>query len=172
MKREEVERVKQFYLRCALRCYVAGVIPKEVDSTSGVKRYRDSELGLVYIDEYRTVGDYSFGNTIIYKAAARNRILWQMQYQGWCRDDDPRIISFLKAALKETYSNGVWNFGRGPTNFTDDRWRGLEYSVEGWDSQSFEQFQCGELIRDQKHEKKPVVFWHRLHGMLLDHVEE
>lgn len=80
--------------------------------------------------------------------------VWVMQYGGYY---DEAVISFLKAALMESYSSGLFYGGRGPYEFSDDqRWPGLKYRniVErnsfggfwGW-----EQIECGSGISAGHH---------------------
>lgn len=57
--------------------------------------------------------DSSYGSTIIWVA---NRPVWVMHYGGWYKKE---AIPFLKAALRETYSQNLFIGGRGPKEYQE-----------------------------------------------------
>lgn len=96
--------------------------------------------------------------------------VWIMQYQGWCKDDDPRVLAFLKEALCTAYNRREFHGGRGVP-----RMEGSYASVvyENWSQklpyypQDFTDFQGRERIWREP-DPTTDIFWHRYQGYLLE----
>jgi hypothetical protein len=103
--------------------------------------------------------------------------IWLMQYQGWCKDDDPEVIALLKAALTHAYEQRKFFGGRGQGEFYpyDAQRRALQYlnrrdEEHPIEEGSFDRFEGEECIRDIPHHGgggATQVFYHRYQGMLL-----
>lgn len=172
MNTSEVKKLEEFFLSSAQRCYVTGEVKKRVSPT-GVKYFEVPEGDLVYTDSYSTKGEFSFGATVItVKKPHGIQPLWVLQYQGWCQEDDDRIHSFLKLALGWNYANGTFFAGRGPLDFSDERYRGLLYENHPELPTSFARFRTREQIRNMKEANTPVVFFHNCQGMLLEKIDD
>lgn len=166
MNNEQVARLQQFFIEGAAQGYAGDREKTRGDFGSKVYRYERDYL--IYLDMYFTNGEYTSGSTTIFE---QGLAIWQMQYQGWCKDDNPNILSFLKLALKTNYVQGIWLGGRGPAIYRSDKWRFLEYTNEFTGTDPFFCFSGLEMIRDLKTLKADKVFWHRYQGMLLAPVE-
>ena len=171
MDKMGVEQLKTFYLEAAGQCY-SGSWPYEENKTTGeIAYWFDGRNGLLYLDRCQPVGEKgSRGTTDIY---LHGRSVWTMQYQSQCWDDDPRITTFLKEALRQNYSAGIWNAGRGPAEFTDDRWPGLVYENIGLIlglrfSRAFDNFQSRDIINrlGDNPEARRLVLEYNVRGFL------
>lgn len=183
LTKPEVDELQSFFLRSASRCYVK-VEASKAKLPHGGRRYELTEsIGekvFRYIDEYFVNGEYSAGLTQIFcrgginEAWSSERLVWVMQYRGQCHDDDPRILDFHKASLRHNYERSFWFAGRGPSEFTDGRWRGLAYYNQP-ELMAFEEFYGFEEIKNLKEREAagfPTVFWHRYQGGLLVPVQD
>ena len=152
MDKSLVKRLQGFFFEAALATYAGGTVKKEtVPDFPGSKVYRYERSDLLYIDTYF------------------------VQYQGWCKYDDPQVLTFLKKVLTKTYKEGEFCGGRG------------KYSIEHWTSDDglfvyenhptlppptdeFINFMGHESImtRAWKPDQSHVVFWHRYQGYLLE----
>ena len=173
MDKSLVKRLQGFFFEAALATYAGGTVKKEtIPDFPGSKVYRYERSDLLYIDTYFVNGQSSGGQTLIY----HNHLpVWIMQYHGWCKYDDPQVLTFLKKVLTKTYKEGEFCGGRG------------KYSIEHWTSDDglfvyenhptlppptdeFINFMGHESImtRAWKPDQSHVVFWHRYQGYLLE----
>jgi len=173
----KISRLQKFFFQAALATYAAGKKAERPPDRPWVKQlthHGDGELsGLVYVDEYHTNGEWSGGSTVIASAEDLSHPIWLMQYCGWCKDDDPEVLAFLKQALLAAYTKGEWNGGRGPGEFAEDKENGLVYM--NWPlmppfDQSFRSFIGRERIWRQPDRTKDT-FWHQYQGWLLGEPE-
>lgn len=158
--------LEEFFLEAAVQTYAGGAKKSTIAELPKSKVYRYERGDLLYLDMYWTNGEFSGGKTIIY---ANNVPAWMMDYDGWCKDDDKRVTSFLKQALSTTYTAGQFVAGRGPTEYfeTEKDKEGLvyrnHYDPYHW---NFTYFQGRERIfRWPAHTTN--LFWHRYKGLLL-----
>jgi hypothetical protein len=182
-----LELARKFYFEAAQATWVAlkdEQVPKfTIPEIPGSEVYRFDKEPFHYIDKYVVSGQYSGEETIIYLREGKDVPIWIMQYHGWSKEGDKRIIPFLKQALKEAYSRHLWLGGRGPTQFpasqTADR-----YSTSGltegtlvyrsWPEQpnEFHTFKGVErIIAVREVGVDEILFWHRYHGMALFDVD-
>jgi len=176
-------KLQEFFFEAALATY-AGSAPKtSIEGLPKSKVYRYERDNYMYIDTYFTNGEQSGGQTIIYIKPEGSPTFvpaWIMQYHGWCKDDDPKVLAFLKEALRATYEEGVFHGGRGSVMFpfcgqvrtiTND-----DYLIYRNDAGrilpcAFHRFSGEERIY-RSHDKHATngwkeVFWHRYQGMTL-----
>lgn len=172
---ETQQELQAFFLKAAAQTYAGKGKKRFIDSLPAAKVYRFEKDGLLYIDTYFTNGEFSGGQTIIYRRETWSvyRPLWIMQYNGWCRYDAKDTLAFLKAALAEAYLNGEFYGGRGPAEYVQNK-----YEAEDQDKLlvyrnhpnpyhvDFDYFEGRERIfRHPDHTTD--LFWHRYQGMML-----
>ncbi len=133
-----------------------------------------------------TNSEYSGGSTLIsFHAEPKPINLWLMQYHGWCKNDDPEILAFLKEALRAAYGKKIFRGGRGEfryPNLGDPSLRspttgnaflylnqGDHSEYFGQQLEPFEKFSGREgiTVSNERLNLKEEVFWHRCQGMLL-----
>ena len=168
-----VARLQQFFFEGSLRGYAGGGEKIIVSGVKKTRRFVHQRGELYYRDEYVVNGEYSGGSTIIYVDSFP---VWLMQYHGWCKDDDPEVLAFLKKVLVDTYRSGEFAGGRGKYG----AWRSNEGSLiyENHPTllptvNEFNDFIGHERIKTQtwKPDQSHEVFWHRYQGMLLGEPE-
>lgn len=171
MNSELLFEMTAFFLKAAGECYAGKGQKTTITELPGSKVYTFDDDPFLYKDVYYTNGENSGGQTTLFHDGTP---VWLMQYQGWCKDDDPQTIALLKAALTENYSKGVWRCGRGPSTFRDqEKWPGLFYTNVPLNSvhlgyppaMEFGNFACYEAIGP---DFGPPVFYHYVRGMLLE----
>lgn len=155
----------QFFLKAALATYAGGQAAEKVGDKW---RFRHvSEDGrMVYEDEYVVSDGFSGGTTTI---CLDGIPAWMTQYQGWCQNDDPEVLAFLKQALCHAYRQGAFLGGRGPKDFVDPDRGDLHYAnvvEDPYSLTNFSRFRGRERIwRDSN--PTAEVFYHVYQGMLL-----
>src|SRR5581483_616375 len=113
-----VAEIQDFFFDAALATYAGNTPKTTITDLPGSKHYHFERDSLIYDDVYFTNGEYSGGSTLIsFRAEPKPINLWLMQYHGWCKDDDPKVLAFLKEALRSAYENRVFHGGRGPVGF-------------------------------------------------------
>lgn len=167
-----VAELQEFFFEAASATFASGLEP--IDLELGQKYYQYERDELVYTDEFFTNGEYSAGQTRIYLGESA---VWVMQYQGWCKDNDPEVIAFLQRALMEAYSQKKFRLGRGPQDYREaDPFSVMgrqskpltygNYSEPSMTEAGFEFFQGHEVIF-RYWEEQLTLFRHRFQGMLL-----
>lgn len=159
--------IEKFFLEAARHTYAGGAEKSTIPDLPGSKVLRYERGDLKYIDTYWTNGEYSRGVTLIY---AESALVWSMDYDGWCKGDDERVINFLKEALLAAYTSGSFYGGRGPHTWSEypEEQRGLTY----WNNLrldrpcSFRNFEGKEGIFEWPSRTREL-FWHRYKGLLL-----
>jgi len=167
MDRYYIERLQEFFLKAAAATYVSG--KKAKINIDGEKVFEWGDGEFCYRDGYRVNGERSFGQTIIYLADTPSVLIWVMQYQGWCKNDDKEVLIHLKRALLTAYTAGQFIGGRGPALFEENWENGLVYENMLGEVVQFASFQGRERIYRKPHNNPhSFLFWHRYQGMLLD----
>jgi len=170
MNSEQLEKLCLFFLEAAGKCYTGKQPKGTIEELPNSKVYRYARDPFFYIDAYHTNGEYSGGQTLLYHDAMP---VWQMQYQGWCKDDDPETIAFLKAVLNKSYAHGIWSNGRGSDTtaieFPNPSWqeRGFRY-LNHMETTTFDSFRGKECITEGVCRSYTEIFWHRYQGILFD----
>ncbi len=175
-----ISEIQTFFFDAALATYAGGAKAKTDPSTPAVKFYSFERGDFIYLDKFMVNGEYSGGQTVIY---FQGNPVWLMQYQGWCKNDDPAVLAFLKRALRNAYEQRSFYGGRGPSSMSyhsgllpplDPNHRKLYYYNEGYGTgysiknEPFHKFIGYERIEELDTSlKNEVVFWHRYQGMLL-----
>lgn len=173
--KHSIEQLKQFFFEAALATYASGKKASQLPNRPWAKFFAHKGEGefadLLYLDEYATNGESSGGSTLIASAEDPKHPLWIMQYQGWCKGDDPEVLGFLKVALLEAYRRGTFRGGRGPARYEQQIDEGLSYEnvLEGatFGRDGFENFRGYEQIWRRPNCPPDILFWHRYQGMLL-----
>ncbi len=160
-----VNRLQEFYLEAAAATYAGGVMKKEtIPDLPRSKVYRYESGDLLYVDMFLMSGEYSGGQTVIYVESVP---AWLMQYHGWCKDDNPEVLAFLKAALAAAYARREFHGGRGLPKFRGTKLlytnspqvpRHVRHEEDFAGFVGHEQIQLPDAT---------VVFWHRYQGLLL-----
>jgi hypothetical protein len=171
-----VSEIQDFFFDAALATYAGDTKKTTIPGLPSSKVYRFERGDFLYIDTYFATDERSGGQTVIY---FQNIPVWLMQYQGWCEDDDPEVIAFLKEALCIAYEQRHFFGGRGPKEYNKSRLasaptqRRLQYYNGGYGTsstgnESFDKFIGREWIEELDGTLHGVkVFWHRYQGMLL-----
>jgi len=164
-----VADIQNFFFDAALATYAGNAPKTTVPELPGSKRIIFHCDELLYDDVYFTNGEYSGGSTVISHLAQPKPVnLWLMQYHGWCKNDDPEVLTFLKATLRAAYEKRTFHGGRGYRFSTGELPSGrvLHYfnTNNGYGS-SFNEFGGTERIYDDVTDEE--VFWHRYQGLLL-----
>lgn len=170
MNSEQIAWLQEFFFEAARATFAGSLVEKTTIAglpKSEVYRYQAGDL--LYVDSYYANGEYSGGQTTIFD---NDTPIWLMQYHGWCMDDNPNVVDFLKLALSATYEIEQWEGGRGPRIYRSDRWPGLGYvnAVDGKHDR-FSNFEGYEAIYNRPELGDSVIFWHRYQGLLLANVE-
>ncbi len=158
--------LQEFFFEAALMTYAGGAVKTTVPGLPKSKMYQYERGNLLYVDTYWTNGEYSGGKTLIYEDF---QPVWMMDYDGWCKNDDPAVISYLKRALTAAYTAQRFCGGRGPGCLLtyEDNPEGFKYENRFDPAHfGFRYFQGRERIvrlADQKTE----LFWHRYKGLVL-----
>lgn len=177
--------IQGFFFDASLATYAGGAAKTTIPGLLGSKHYHFERGNLLYDDVYFTNGEYSGGSTVISLRTEPKPVnLWLMQYHGWCKDDDPEILAFLKEALRYAYEQQSFCGGRGEYRYPlGDSYKTsqgdiLEYFNNGdqkdgpiyslgqsqWSKFSGEEF-INRLSRKIGGIEK--VFWHRYQGLSL-----
>ncbi len=168
--RIRVKPLEEFFFEAARNTYAGGTKKETDPHLPKSKVYRFERGEYFYADTYFTNSEWSGGQTVIYMNGTP---VWLMQYHGWCKDDDPKVLAFLKRVLLEAYQNGEFCGGRGPFRLVDENPnqedKGLVYmnwlQMPPYD-QGFAYFIGRERIF--QHSNHTVdLFWHRYQGLLL-----
>lgn len=158
-----VDLIKAFFLEASAKTYASGEVQKTTNADlPGSKEYRYQKGGLFYVDTYFTHGERSGGQTVIFCANREWQPVWLFQYHGWCKNDDPGVLAFLKRVLADAYTKNVFFGGRGVDGYTESVGpHTLLYFNNPMGT--FESGSGGESIYyDQK-----KVFWHTYQHYLL-----
>jgi len=172
-----VERLRRLYFKAALETYASGKEAGRFPDRPWVKRFTyrgEGEFsGLLYVDEYTTNGEWSGGSTMIVLDDDPTHPLWLMQYHGWCQNDDPQVLTFLKEILTTAYRESEFYGGRGRYGRTVSDDGALLYENHPTllpTSEEFVDFMGHERIRAHGRVWQPeftMLFWHRYQGLLL-----
>lgn len=162
-----VIKLQQFFFEAAAVTYASGEKAKPLPELAGAKHYWYQPAGspLCYADVFFVNGESSGGQTVIYEHA---KPVWIMQYHGWCKDDDPEVLTFLKKALLRAYLDKKFYGGRGEPGFAEiGKQDGLIYdNFAAPPHHGFTDFQGRERIWC-KGRRDTELFWHRYQGLLL-----
>ena len=154
-----VDTIKAFFLEAAAKTYASGEVQKTTNADlPGSKVYRYERNGMLYIDTFFTNGERSGGQTVIYQ---NGKPAWLMQYHGWCKDDNPKVLAFLKAALADAYAKPHFFGGRGIDGFEHDASPDLMYSND-----PFGPFESGYGI-EKIYCRSEKIFWHKYQHFML-----
>ncbi|GEM_PF-1195946 len=163
-----------FFFEAAIATYVTGTVKKTtIPGLPGSKGYTYPRGEYLYIDSYGTNGEKSGGQTLIYVDHGQT-LAWMMHYKGWCKNDDPEVIAYLKKILAKAYAEKKFYGGRGAQfpELSDPEINDLQYTNR-W-SGTFENFSGREEITRDYYDPDAVlvtdtreVFWHRFDGMLM-----
>jgi hypothetical protein len=161
------DEIKTFFLEAAAKTYASGEVKKTtIGYLPGSNVYRYERNSMYYIDTYFVNGERSGGQTLIYKTFFEEgkgyfeKPVWLMQYHGWCKDDDPEVLAFLKESLANAYSQGIFSGGRGVDPYPLQT-RPLMYFNDGPEG-----FGQGEGVEEIKRGSE-LVFWHRYQYYML-----
>ncbi len=166
MSKYNVARLKAFFFEAALATYASGKKAEPFHELAGAKRYwyQPDGSGLCYTDIFFVNGEYSGGQTTIWQNGVP---AWIMQYHGWCKNDDPETLAFLRKALSAAYKQKKFWGGRGPIVFEDIK-KGLTYvnlpKMSPNKKTDFIRFSGSEDICRER----SMIFWHEYQGLLLD----
>ena len=162
-----VDPIKAFFLEAATKTYASGEVQKTtIGELPRSKVYRYHGNDMLYIDAFFTNGERSGGQTVIYrtyddeKEGHIQKPVWLMQYHGWCKDDDPEVLAFLKESLANAYSQSIFVGGRGQDPYVLQA-HPLRYFNDGSDH-----FEQGEGFEEIKRGSEQV-FWHRYQYYML-----
>lgn len=169
----DVQKLQDFFFEAAAQTYAGNAGTRNtLLEIPGSQRYRYLRSNLLYLDTYLATGEYSAGQTVI---CVSNRPAWIMQYQGWCKDDNPETLQFLKKALLCAYQEKAFHGGRGPRHFCQENINNLHYEnvYTAPPPQCFSSFQGRERIwQYETHLKPPTqLFYHTYQGRLLGETE-
>jgi len=173
IKLPSVAEIQEFFFEVALLGYAGGgkFIREHTLLPEKNFTYHDPNKHLLCIDSYRTNGEFSSEEMIIYFMKFGEAIwtpLWSMQYHGWCKvEGKKKYIAFLKERLREAYEKKVFEGGRGYFHNANKK---LFYSNEfhGGFEKCFGYEKIDELCDDTQIRN---VFWHRYQCLLLFKVE-
>ncbi len=155
------DEVKQFFFEASRETYAAATKPgTNVDFPSG-KLLTHVRGAWRYADMWFSLNGKSFGQTVIWYDSVP---VWGMQYQGWWKKSDDRVIPFLKRALTAAYMMGQFWGGRGPGLYEEEDCS-LSYSNSAALG-AFGEFEGREDIIDREVEPA-TVFEHWFSGVSL-----
>jgi hypothetical protein len=156
--------LEEFFLESAAKTYAGK--GEKIILPDGSKQYLISARELTYVDTYVTNGEFSGGWTRIFMGG---KPAWLKQYHGWCKNDEKRVLDFLKHALSAQYERGIFYGSRGPRFLWELESRGvgsLVYENRTQPHSSFTHFGGRERIY-QSPAWDTDLFWHRYMGLLL-----
>jgi len=172
-----IEVIQEFFFEAALATYAGGAKKGTITDFSCSNAYRYQRGDFYYVKTYFTNGEWSGGQTLIYFQGAP---IWIMQCQGWCKNDDPGIVAFLKEVLRVAYERKQFFGGRGSNSIsyrdsslpTNPERRELFYTNEAYGGSNeigpFKKFIGHERIEGFTPSlENEMFFWHRYQGMLL-----
>lgn len=159
--------LEEFFLEAASATYVGKAKKTTIAELpdSNVYPYQVGELS--YRDIYWTNGERSGGTTLIHE---HGKLVWIMSYNGWCQNNDPEVLTFLKQALRSAYEQRLFYGGRGRSAYyqTKQGMPGLVY--HNWPDfgldNGFREFHGREHIQ-RFPDVVNTLFWHRYQGLLL-----
>jgi hypothetical protein len=167
-----VAPLREFFFEASRASYAGGVATLDTNpSLPGSREYRFERGEYLYVDTFVTSGEWSGGQTLI---CQNNVPVWLMQYHGWCKNDDTRVLAFLKQVLRITYENGEFCGGRGPGEHRSRRGDALVYM--NWSTPGnaprwgFEEFRGRERIYREPN-RMTDLFWYIYQGQLLGEPE-
>src|SRR3989344_1373024 len=141
----DAQTAEQFFFE-AMKSGWAMPVPKSpIPSLPGSKSipFRIGEYSLLDYYFVAPGSDSSYGTTVIWVA---ERPFWVMHYGGWYKKE---VIPFLKAALRETYSQNQFVGGRGPQRYRNDEYPFLYCNDVGWIQCNFSNFHGLEYVLDE-----------------------
>jgi len=152
----DLKAIEDFFFEASRKTYAGQAAKETIPALPGSKTFRYERDNFLYLDTYFTHGEKSFGQTIIY---FNGQPVWMMQYYGFDKVDDKRVIPFLKKALLSAYENNSFVGGRGPAHFSE----GILQYRNMISRSRFEDFEGEEIIA----ENHITLFWHGYRGMAL-----
>lgn len=162
----DLQLLENFFLEAAAATYAGGADKSTIADLPNSKAYRYQRDSLLYTDTYWTNGEYSGGKTVIY---ANEIPVWMMDYDGWCQNDDKKVLAFLKRALSSTYTTNRFICGRGPYTFFEyaqGQAEGLVYTNNPDPTDcNFDFFTGWDMIFRTSERVK--LYWHRYKGIAL-----
>lgn len=153
------QAVEQFFFQ-AMKSGWATPVPKSpIPGLPGSKSIPFRRDDFTLIDYYFVASgsNASYGSTVIWVA---NRPVWVMHYGGWYKKE---VIPFLKAALREAYSQNQFFGGRGPQRYTNNEY--LFLYCNKWIEGYFGNFHGLEYVLDEHRNQR--LGEHRYFGGLM-----
>lgn len=155
------DEVKQFFFEASQKMYATNAVPGANEDFPSGKLLTYVRGLWRYADMWFSRNGKSFGQTVIWYDGAP---VWGMQYGGWWKKSDGRVIPFLKRALTAAYMMEQFWGGRGPGLYKEEDCS-LSYSNSAALG-AFGEFEGREDIIDRDVEPA-TVFEHWFSGMSL-----
>lgn len=114
-----VDEIREYFCQAMARGWASGAKAKRERDLPNHERIEDVSGPFWMVDRYCTnnYGQWSSGTTTIFYYTRENgwQPIWVMNYGGFYSEE---VIKFLKWALMENYSKGIFLGGRGPASFS------------------------------------------------------
>lgn len=162
----QISEIQEFFFEAALHGYASGEKAQVFEPLPGSKAYRYERGDFVCVDCYRVNGEFSSGWMII---SWKGIPVWEMHYQGWCKNSNKKYTAYLKEVLRRTYEERLSCGGRGSAVESGrGRLRREDLLYHNSYNGAFRECRGKETITERSRGCYwEVVFWHNYQCLLL-----